>query len=317
MVTPFRTKNTARSSNLTFMHMEFSLKTDPLVTQNSLFAALSSESRARLAPDLKLVALTSGKTLFKHGAPVTHVYFPIDAIVALVYLVDNGASSEISIIGNEGMVGIFSMMSDENSSNEAQVLNAGYAFSLPKKKMQDEFHNQASLTLFLKYIQSLFAQMSQTAVCNRHHTIDQQLCRLLLLSLDRLPCNNLTMTHDLIAQMLGVRRGGISEAASRLQKAGVISYHRGHITVLNRAALETLCCECYSVVKREIEKLFPPPIKHREPTKISVRLLPNTDPKCLECFKFSTCAYLKPHKRRKLNLAPTPECSRSTAASIQ
>lgn len=274
------------------------MKTIPEITLNSLFAAMPPESRERLAPDLKLVSLPRGKILYTPEVPMTHVYFPIDAIVALVYLVDTGSSSEISMIGNEGMVGIFSMLSDENTSNQAQVLSGGYAYSLPKKKMQLEFNrHEACSILLLRYVQSLFAQMSQTAVCNKHHTIDQQLCRLLLLSLDRLPCNNLTMTHDLIARMLGVRRGGISESAGRLLKAGVIDYHRGHIKVLDRVKLETLSCECYRVVKKETDKLLPPPDILSSDATVTYRL-PGIDAKCNRCFKFNSCVYLRKAPKR-------------------
>lgn len=273
------------------------MEENSLALQNSLFAALPPESRQRLASELKLVLLPRGKVLYTPELPVTHVYFPIDAIVALVYLVDTGASSEVCLIGNEGMVGIFCILSDENTSNEAQVVSSGYAFSLPKKKMQAEFNSQACSALLLRYIQSLFAQMSQTAVCNRHHTIDQQLCRLLLMSLDRLHCNNLILTHDLIAQMLGVRRGGVSEAAGRLQKLGVIDYHRGHINVLDRTRLERLSCECYSVVKEETNRLLPRPIVRINENIIPIRSIPGVEPKCLHCFRCSNCVYLKKMKK--------------------
>ena len=184
------------------------------------------------------------------------VYFPIDSIVSLLYVMDSGASAEISLVGNEGLVGIAVFMGGESTPSRALVQSAGHAFSLSGARLKDEFNNDGDIRmLMLRYTQALITQMAQTAVCNRHHSIDQQLCRWLLLSMDRLPSNRLTMTQELIANMLGVRREGVSEAAGKLQNLGVITYQRGMITVLDRPKLEELCCECYSVVKRETDRL--------------------------------------------------------------
>ena len=184
------------------------------------------------------------------------VYFPIDSIVSLLYVMDSGASAEISLVGNEGLVGIAVFMGGESTPSRALVQSAGHAFSLSGARLKDEFNNDGDIRmLMLRYTQALITQMAQTAVCNRHHSIDQQLCRWLLLSMDRLPSNRLTMTQELIANMLGVRREGVSEAAGKLQNLGVITYLRGMITVLDRPKLEKLCCECYSVVKRETDRL--------------------------------------------------------------
>lgn len=234
------------------------MKTPPPPTFNNLFASLPADSQKRLIPELKLVLLPLDKILHSPNEPFNHMYFPIDAIVALVHLIDDGSSSKISTIGHEGLVGAFAFLSDENTSIQAMILSSGYAYSIPKRLMLEEFNRHGNaFILMLRYIQSLFAEASQTATCNRHHTIEQQFCRLLLLALDRAPCNNLAMTHDLIAKMLGVRRGGVSEAAGKLQKLEIISYHRGHITVWQRAKLEAMCCECYICVKREANRLIP------------------------------------------------------------
>lgn len=234
------------------------VKTPPPPTFNNLYASMPVDSQKRLAPELKLVLLPLDKILHSPNESISHLYFPIDAIVALVSLLDDGSSSKIAIIGNEGLVGAFSFLSDENTSIQATILSSGYAYSVPKRLMQEEFNRHGdTFLLMLRYIQTLFAQTSQTAVCNRHHTIEQQFCRLLLLVLDRVPCNNIVMTHDLIAKMLGVRRGGVSEVAGKLQKLEIIAYHRGHITVLQRALLEEMCCECYACVQRETDRLIP------------------------------------------------------------
>ncbi|WP_134597143.1 Crp/Fnr family transcriptional regulator, partial [Pseudomonas aeruginosa] len=187
-----------------------------------------------------------------------HVYFPTDAIVSLLYVMEDGASAEISVVGNEGLIGVAVFMGGESTPSRAIVQSAGHAYRLPGQKLKDEFNRHGEmLQLMLRYTQALITQMAQTAVCNRHHSIDQQLCRWLLLSLDRLPSNQLSMTQELIANMLGVRREGVTEAAGKLQKLGVIKYSRGHITVLDRPQLEALCCECYAVVKRETDRLLP------------------------------------------------------------
>lgn len=225
-------------------------------TQNKLLNAFPEESKQRLFSKLKPANLALGRALYESGQNVTTVYFPTNSIVSLLHVTENGASAEISVIGNEGLVGIAVFMGGESTTNRAIVQSAGTAYQLPAAALRYEFNNiQAVRTLLLRYTQALIAQMAQTAVCNRHHSIDQQLCRWLLLSLDRLSTNNLTMTQELIANMLGVRREGVTEAAGKLQKLGVITYRRGHIKVTNRELLEDLCCECYAVVKHETDRL--------------------------------------------------------------
>jgi len=228
---------------------------------NLLLAGLSLEKRNRLFPHLQLVAMPLGKSVYEPGTVLRHVYFPVDCIVSLLYVMENGESAEISVVGNEGLVGIALFMGGETTPSRAIVQSAGYAYRLSAQKLKDEFHRNGNLqVLLLSYTQSLITQMSQTAVCNRYHSVDQQLCRWLLLSLDRLPSNKLTMTQELIANMLGVRREGVTDAAGKLQKLGVIQYHRGHITVLDRPKLEHLSCECYGVVKKETDRLRGAPI---------------------------------------------------------
>ena len=223
---------------------------------NLLLAALSLQERNRLFPHLQLVAMPLGKSLYEPGTVLRHVYFPLDCIVSLLYVMENGESAEISVVGNEGLVGIALFMGGETTPSRAIVQSAGYAYQLSAQQLKDEFHRHGNLqVLLLRYTQALITQMAQTAVCNRHHSVDQQLCRWLLLSLDRLPSNQLTMTQELIANMLGVRREGVTDAAGKLQKLGVIQYRRGHITVLDRAKLEHLSCECYGVVKKETDRL--------------------------------------------------------------
>ena len=223
---------------------------------NLLLAGLSLQERNRLFPHLQLVAMPLGKSLYEPGTVLRHVYFPLDCIVSLLYVMENGESAEISVVGNEGLVGIALFMGGETTPSRAIVQSAGYAYQLSAQQLKDEFRRHGNLqVLLLRYTQALITQMAQTAVCNRHHSVDQQLCRWLLLSLDRLPSNQLTMTQELIANMLGVRREGVTDAAGKLQKLGVIQYHRGHITVLDRAKLEHLSCECYGVVKRETDRL--------------------------------------------------------------
>lgn len=226
--------------------------------QNHLLAALSDDVQQRLFPHLESVPLPLGKVLCESGDTLRHVYFPTDAIVSLIYVMENGASAEISVVGNEGLVGIALLMGGESTPSRAVVQSGGHAFRLLGQRLKDEFNRHGELlVLILRYTQALITQMAQTAVCNRHHSIDQQLCRWLLLSLDRLPSNQLIMTQELIANMLGVRREGVTEAASKLQKLGVIEYKRGHITVLDRHKLEQLSCECYAVVKKETDRLLP------------------------------------------------------------
>ena len=231
---------------------------DRPIHRNRLLGALSAESRDRLTPDLELVDMPLGKVIFAAGATERHVYFPNDSIVSLLYGMANGASAEIAVVGNEGIVGVSVFMGGESTLSHAIVQSAGSAYQLPGQRLKDEFdRNGEFLHLMLRYTQALITQMAQTAVCNRHHSIDQQLCRWLLLSLDRLDGNELKMTQELIANMLGVRREGVTEAAGKLQDHGVIVYKRGKITVLDRTKLERLSCECYAVVKRESDRLLP------------------------------------------------------------
>jgi len=227
-------------------------------TENHLLAALAPEEQQRIFPHLRLVNMPLGKVLYESGDTLRYVYFPTDCIVSLLYVLVDGGSAELSVVGNEGLIGIALFMGGETTQNRALVQSAGRAYRLSGPRLKDEFHRNGTLQgLFLRYTQALITQMAQTAVCNRHHSVDQQLCRWLLLSLDRLSSNELTMTQELIANMLGVRREGVTEAAGKLQKLGVIRYSRGHITVLDRPRLEQLCCECYAVVKRETDRLLP------------------------------------------------------------
>jgi len=197
-----------------------------------------------------------GKVLYESGDALKHVYFPVDCIVSLLYVLESGASAEISVVGNEGLIGVALFMGGETTPNRALVQSAGHAYRLEGQRLKDEFHRNGGLQLLLlRYTQTLITQMAQTAVCNRHHSVDQQLCRWLLLSLDRLSSSELVMTQELIANMLGVRREGVTEAAGKLQKLGVIRYSRGRITVLDWPQLEQLCCECYSVVKTESDRI--------------------------------------------------------------
>jgi len=230
--------------------------TVPTLLQNHILAALPTNAQQRLFPHMKLVALPLGKVLYESGDSLQYVYFPTDAIVSLLYVMESGSSAEISVVGNEGLIGIAVFMGGESTSSRAIVQSAGSAFSLASHRLRSEFNSNSDMRmLILRYTQALITQMAQTAVCNRHHSIDQQLCRWLLLSLDRLHNNKLVMTQELIANMLGVRREGVTESAGKLQKLGVIEYHRGHITVLDRPKLEKLSCECYAVVKTETDRL--------------------------------------------------------------
>ncbi len=227
-------------------------------TDNELLAAFPGEVQGRLFPHLELCTLEMGKVLYEAGDAMRYVYFPTDCIIALVYEMEDGASAEISVVGLEGILGIAAFMGGESTSSRAIALHAGHCFRLPAQRLQHEFNNDSSARMILlRYTQSLIAQMGQTAVCNRHHTIDQQLCRWLLLSLDRLPGDKISMTQELIANMLGVRRESVTEAAGKLQHRGVIRYQRGRITVIDRPQLEELCCECYAVVKKESIRLNP------------------------------------------------------------
>ena len=230
----------------------------PSQRQNHLLGALSPEVLGSFSDSLQLVPLRLGEVVYEAGDAMRHVYFPTDSIVSLLYVMENGASAEISVVGNEGLVGVSLYLGGESTPSRAVVQSAGSAYRMPRPRLKSEFDRHGEfLVVILRYTQCLITQMAQTAVCNRHHSIDQQLCRWLLLSLDRLPGNVLTMTQELIANMLGVRREGVTEAAGHLQKLGVISYRRGQITVLDRPRLEALCCECYAVVKTETDRLLP------------------------------------------------------------
>jgi CRP-like cAMP-binding protein len=227
--------------------------------QNFLLDALPAAERERLFPHPKLVEMPLGGVLYESGTKLQHIYFPIDSIVSLLYVMKNGASAEIAVVGNEGAIGVSLFMGGESTPSRAIVQSAGFAYRLPGQRLKDEFERHGELLhVLLRYTQSLITQMSQTAVCNRHHTVDQQLCRWLLLSLDRLQSNQLNMTQELIANMLGVRREGVTYSAGKLQDLGVIKYARGHITVIDRPKLEELSCECYAVVKTETDRLRSP-----------------------------------------------------------
>jgi len=232
---------------------------EPQIPQtNGLLAVLPAAERERLFPHLEPLSLVLGDVLYESGSRQDYVYFPTSSIVSLLYVMEDGASAEIAIVGNEGMVGVSLFMGGETTPSRAIVQSAGAAFRLSGQLLKREFTRAGPMQhLLLRYTQALLTQMAQTAVCNRHHSVDQQLCRWLLLSLDRLPSNKLTMTQELIANMLGVRREGVTEAAGKLQSAGLIHYSRGHITVLNRSGLEARACECYEVVKRESDRLLP------------------------------------------------------------
>jgi CRP-like cAMP-binding protein len=233
---------------------------DPEPQQNWLLAAFSPSERERLIPHLTLVPMPLGKVLYESGDQLRYVYFPTNCIVSLLYVLSDGASAEISVVGNEGLIGIALFMGGESTPSRAIVQSAGFAYRLDGQLLKDEFHRNGEVQLLLlRYTQALITQMAQTAVCNRHHSVDQQLCRWLLLSLDRLASNRLVMTQELIANMLGVRREGVTEAAGKLDKLGIIRYARGRITVLDRPKLEERCCECYAVVKKESDRLLPRP----------------------------------------------------------
>jgi CRP-like cAMP-binding protein len=227
--------------------------------QNHLLAALPAADYARLVPDLRLIPMPLGWAVYESGGPQSYVYFPADAIVSLLYVLEDGDSTELGVVGNDGLVGISLFMGGETTPSRAVVQSAGHGYRVKASVLKAEFeHGGALQQLLLRYTQALITQMMQTAVCNRHHSVDQQLCRWLLLSLDRLPSNELVMTQELIADMLGVRREGVTEAAGNLQAAGLIHYRRGKITVVDRPKLEARVCECYGVVRRETDRLFPP-----------------------------------------------------------
>jgi CRP-like cAMP-binding protein len=230
----------------------------PKPEQNNLLAYLPESVHERVYPHLESVNMPLGHVLYESGTQLRDVYFPTSSIVSLIYVMSDGASAEIAVVGKEGVLGIALFMGGETTPSRAVVQSAGHAFRLNARLLKDEVNRSGPLMhLLLRYTQALITQMSQTAVCNRHHSVHQQLCRWLLMSLDRLPSNELTMTQELIANMLGVRREGVTEAAGRLQRAGLILYNRGHITVLDRPGLEAQACECYKVVKKEFDRLLP------------------------------------------------------------
>jgi CRP-like cAMP-binding protein len=234
--------------------------------QNRLLAALPAEELDRLLPHLEPVPMPLGHVLCQSGMPMSHVYFPTTAIVSLLYVMEDGKSGQIAMVGNDGVVGISLFMGGETTHSCAAVQNAGYAYRLRSRLVKKEFLCDGPMQrLLLRYTQALLTQTAQTAVCNRLHSLDQQLCRCLLLSLDRLASNELEMTQELIASMLGVRREGVTEAAGNMQKAGLIAYSRGHITVLDRAGLEARSCECYGVLRNELDRLVPRAATERSP----------------------------------------------------
>lgn len=227
------------------------------LTQNHLLAALPAEELKLLAPHLELISLPLGKMIYEVGVPLQHAYFPTTSIVSLHYILETGGSAESAGVGNEGVVGTFLFMGNDTTSSSAVVQIAGYAYQLDRRILKREFDRGTSFQhLLLRYTQALITQMSQTAVCNRYHMVEQQLCRWLLLTLDRTQSNDIIITQELVAGMLGVRREGITEAAGNLQRAGFISYRRGHITVLDRLGLQSHACECYRVVKNELSRLL-------------------------------------------------------------
>ena len=240
----------------------FGMPTTHNARHNHLLASLPTKDLERILPKLKLVPMPLGDVLYESGSRLRNVYFPTTTIVSLLYMLADGASAEIAVVGNEGIIGVSLFMGGETTTNRAVVQSAGHAYRLPSQVLKDEFTRAGPMqNLLLRYTQALITQMAQTAVCNRHHSVDQQLCRWLLLSLDRLSSSDLVMTQELIANMLGVRREGVTEAAGKLQHAGLIQYSRGHITVVDRTGLEARSCECYAVVKAETDRLLPNPNK--------------------------------------------------------
>ena len=236
----------------------------PSPLQNHILEALPHAVRERLFPHLKLVNLSRGAVIYESGAALRQIYFPTDCVISLLYVLADGGSAEISVVGNEGAVGLSLFIGGETTTSRAIVQSAGSAYQLTGRKLRAEFESHGDmLHILLRYSQSLLTQMAQTAVCNRHHSVDQQFCRWLLLSLDRLPSNKLTVTQEMIANMLGVRREGVTAAAGKLQKLGVIKYTRGQITVLDRQRLEQLSCECYAVVKTETDRILHASPLHR------------------------------------------------------
>jgi CRP-like cAMP-binding protein len=235
-------------------------------SQNHLLAALPATEYERLAPHLERVPLLLGETLYEPGGQLQHVFFPTTAIVSLLYVLESGASAEIASVGNEGMLGISLFMGGNTTPSSAVVQTAGHGYRLPGRLLQEEFNRGGLMhRLLLRYTQALLTQMCQTAACNRHHSIEQQLCRWLLLTLDRLPSNELVMTQELVASAFGVRRESITEAAGNLQRAGIVRYRRGHIAVVERRGLEAGACECYAVVRKELARLMSD-VRYRQDT---------------------------------------------------
>jgi len=236
--------------------------------QNHLLAILPAAEFARLSPYLELVPMPLGDAIYESGGRLTHVYFPTTTIVSMLHVLEDGASAEIAVVGNEGILGISLFMGGETTPSRAVVQSTGYAYRLKAQVLKQEFNRAGPLLhLLLRYTQALITQMTQTAVCNRHHSVEQQLCRWLLLSLDRISTHELIMTQELIANMLGVRREGVTMAAGKLSRAGLIDYSRGHIKVLNRPGLEKAVCECYAVVKHEYNRLILD-IPHGDPSHL-------------------------------------------------
>jgi CRP-like cAMP-binding protein len=237
--------------------------------QNHLLAALPGAEFERLAPHLEPVPMPLGQMLYEPGGQLQHAYFPVSAIVSLHYVLESGAAASVASVGNEGVLGVSLFMGGDTTPSSAVVQNGGQAYRLDRRLLKQEFDRTGALQrLLLRYTQALLTQMSQTAVCNRHHSVEQQLCRWLLLTLDRVPSGEFSMTQELVAGMLGVRREGITEAAGRLQGEGYIRYRRGHIAVLDRAGLEMRVCECYGVVKKEFARLLSD-VRHRQETKVA------------------------------------------------
>jgi len=257
------TRKTSRSvdkasSSLLWRGASAAAPTSHTPHQNHLLDALPTDDYERLAAHLELIPMRLGDVLYEPGVKLRYVYFPTTSIVSLLYVMEDGASAEIAIVGNEGILGISLFMGGDSTPSRAVVQSAGHGFRLKAEFLKNEFERFGpAMHLLLRYTQALITQMAQTAVCNRHHSVDQQLCRWLLLSLDRLSSNELSMTQELIANMLGVRREGVTEAAGKLQDAGLIRYSRGRISVLDRAGLEARSCECYQVVKTEFDRLLP------------------------------------------------------------
>lgn len=230
----------------------------PTPTQNHLLAALSIDTRIRLLSYLELIPLTEGRVIHEIGETLRHVYFPTNVIVAKLNLLENGASTEVCMVGNEGVVGIAAFMGGNTIPMQAIVRSSGYAYRLPVRQLNDEFNRRGEMrTLLLRYTQALITQTAQTAMCNRHHSVDQGLCRMLLQTFDRLSGNELAFTQETISHLLGVRRESVTEAAGRMKQLGLIEYHRGKIRILDRPGLEKYCCECYAVVRKETDRLLP------------------------------------------------------------